>query len=168
MHFYQDKCEVIFMTKKPEAAHRAILHSQKGAGCYHQCQVPRGQRLQNLYWVHYIDSVLKKENNATASLQSNLASCRRSIKDKCYKTTVRPRVQYASSVWNPNTKRNINRVEQVQKRAAKFATNNYSSTSSNNVVGTTELDTLHQTRTKTKTTIIYRVVHCLVAKSLPS
>ena len=33
---------------------------------------------------------------------------------------VRPRVEYASQVWNPYTKSNISRIESIQRRATKF------------------------------------------------
>ena len=33
---------------------------------------------------------------------------------------MRPRVEYASQVWNPYTKCNISRFESIQRRATKF------------------------------------------------
>ena len=33
---------------------------------------------------------------------------------------MRPRVEYASQVWNPYTKSNISRIESIQRRATKF------------------------------------------------
>ena len=33
---------------------------------------------------------------------------------------MRPRVEYASQVWNPYTKGNISRIESIQRRATKF------------------------------------------------
>ena len=35
-------------------------------------------------------------------------------------------MEYTSSVWDPSTKENIKKLEQVQKRAARFITNEYS------------------------------------------
>ena len=37
-----------------------------------------------------------------------------------YCSLVRPRVEYASQVWNPYTKSNISRIESIQRRATKF------------------------------------------------
>ena len=37
-----------------------------------------------------------------------------------YCSLVRPRVEYASQVWNPFTKSNISRIESIQRRATKF------------------------------------------------
>jgi hypothetical protein len=33
-------------------------------------------------------------------------------------------VEYASTVWNPNTKTEINKIEAVQRRAARYGVNN--------------------------------------------
>ena len=38
---------------------------------------------------------------------------------------VHPHIEYCSSVWDPNTKRYIQKVEAVQRRAARFITNDY-------------------------------------------
>jgi hypothetical protein len=44
---------------------------------------------------------------------------------QAYNTFVRPSLKYASTVWDPHTQANINKVESIQRRAARFATNNY-------------------------------------------
>jgi hypothetical protein len=38
---------------------------------------------------------------------------------------VRPSVEYASAVWDPYTRNQINQLEQVQRRAARFVNNNF-------------------------------------------
>ena len=38
---------------------------------------------------------------------------------------VRPTLEYASSSWNPHADCNVNRLEQVQKNAARFVCNNF-------------------------------------------
>ena len=41
-------------------------------------------------------------------------------------TLVRPQVEYASTVWSPFTKVNSDKVEMIQKCAARWVTSNYS------------------------------------------
>ena len=149
MHFNPDKCEVIRITTKRKQRITPYYIHGKELAVTTKAKYLGVNISKNLSWNHHIDSVCKKANNTTAFLRRNLASCPRSIKDKCYKTMARPQVEYASSVWDPHTQRNINRVEQVQRRAARyFFTNNYSSTSSvTAMLERLEWETLPQRRT---------------------
>ena len=48
------------------------------------------------------------------------------VKEVCYKSMVRPILEYSSTVWSPYTDKNIiNLIESVQRRAARFVTNTY-------------------------------------------
>ena len=49
-----------------------------------------------------------------------LPDCSTDVKSKAYTTLVRPQLQYACSVWNPYTKRNIYQIELVQYKVASF------------------------------------------------
>ena len=43
-----------------------------------------------------------------------------------YFTYVQPILEYASTVWSPHIKADINKLEMIQRRAARFVLNNYS------------------------------------------
>ena len=66
--------------------------------------------------------------NITAKANSILGLIKRTCRDVNDVTTlntlccnlVKPRVEYASQVWNPFTKSNISRIESIQRRATKF------------------------------------------------
>ena len=55
-----------------------------------------------------------------------LPDCSTDVKSQAYTTLVRPHLQYACSVWNPYTKRNIHHIELVQYKAARFVCRHYS------------------------------------------
>ena len=45
-------------------------------------------------------------------------------------TLVRPHTEYASSVWDPHQKNLVHKLEMIQRRAARFVSNDYRRTSS--------------------------------------
>ena len=48
------------------------------------------------------------------------------VKALAYKTFVRPQLEYASSVWAPHTHCSIDRIEAVQRRAARSTMKDWS------------------------------------------
>ena len=72
-----------------------------------------------------------KANNTLAFLKRNLDKCPMHVKDKCYKAFVKPILEYGACVWDPHYKNQIEKIEKVQKRAARFVTNNYKMTHGN-------------------------------------
>ena len=84
----------------------------------------------NLSWNHHIGTVAKKENNINAFLSRNISSGPSKIKAQCYTTLVRPTMEYACIIWDPVTQKNIRELEMVQRRAARFVTEDYRTTSS--------------------------------------
>ena len=62
------------------------------------------------------------------------------IKAAAYKTLVRPHVEYCSSVWDPHTKDLKNKLEMVQRRAARWVFSKYRL--GQNTTGPTEMISL--------------------------
>ena len=70
---------------------------------------------------------------------------------------VRPHVEYASSVWDPYQKDLINKIEMVQRRAARFIQNDYQRTSSvQNMLNELGWDSLQDRRTASRLTILHK------------
>ena len=103
-------------------------------------------------------------NNTRAFLQRNINRCPLyNIKETCYKTFVRPSVEYASCVWDPPTAKNISAVEMVQRRATRFVTGKYRRTSSvSSLIMTLGWHSLAHRRAMSRVTMLYRVTHGLV------
>ena len=47
-----------------------------------------------------------------------------------YQTLVRPQLEYGSEVWSPHTQLQIDQIESVQRRAARWIKQDYGQTSS--------------------------------------
>ena len=84
----------------------------------------------DLRWNKQVKKTVAKGNQTLGVLKRNLRHCPRSIKDMAYKTILRPKLEYASAVWDPFTEDNIRKLEAVQRRAARFVCNSYRQTAS--------------------------------------
>ena len=56
---------------------------------------------KNLSWKNYIDLITSKATTTRIFRQRNLPMTDKETRLKCYKTFIRPIVEYASSVWDP-------------------------------------------------------------------
>ena len=71
-----------------------------------------------------------------------------------------PILEYASTVWSPYTNSNIYKLEMVQRRAARFITNNYPPWASvTEILDHLNLPTLEQRRNNLKLVMMYKMVH---------
>lgn len=63
-------------------------------------------------------------------LGHNFSRAPTSLKLHLYKTLVRPKIEYASSVWNPHSANLVSILEAIQNRAAHFIVSDYSRSTS--------------------------------------
>ena len=84
-----------------------------------------------LKWKQHYSEILKKCNGTLAFIRRNLNKAPKNIKAGCYTALVRPRAEYASAVWDPHHQVDIQNIEKIQKRAARFVTGNYKLESGN-------------------------------------
>ena len=111
----------------------------------------------------------KKANNSLAFLRRNLYNCPSHTKAQSYQTLVRPILEYASSAWDPYTQSSINKLEGVQRRAARFVTGDYRTTSSvSEMISNLGWETLQERRTEAKMVMMYRITYGLIDISATS
>ena len=80
----------------------------------------------DLKWNSHIRNVFSRANRTLGFLRRNLFSCPQDVKEAAYKTLVQPILEYGSTVWDPHCNDLNDELENVQKRAARFVTRNYS------------------------------------------
>ena len=158
MEFHPDKFKVLHITRRrnpiisPYSIHNDPLDA-----------VPSAKYLgveltDKLSWNKHIDSTTKKGIRTLGFLRRNLRKCPQDIKATCYKVLVRPILEYASCVWDPNTKMNVAKVESVQRHAARYVKNNFSWESSvTTMLKDLKWDTLQHRRSMAKVTMMYRI-----------
>ena len=69
-------------------------------------------------------------NSTLAFLRRNLKTCPKKIKENAYTSLVRPVLEYGAAIWDTFLGKDISSIEMVQRRAARFVTNDYAYTSS--------------------------------------
>ena len=79
----------------------------------------------DLKWNTHIINICTKANRTLGSLRRNLYSCPQDVNETAYKIMVRPIIEYGSSVWDSYTQGLQGELENVQNRAARFVTRNY-------------------------------------------
>ena len=73
----------------------------------------------------HVESICAKATNILNLCRRNLSMCPQTTRAVAYKALVRPLLEYASTAWSPHTVKNINRLENVQRRAARWVLGNY-------------------------------------------
>ncbi|XP_072018459.1 uncharacterized protein [Amphiura filiformis] len=110
-----------------------------------------------LNWKNHIQQISAKANRTLGFIKRNFYSCPKSTKEAAYRFLVRPLLEYSSAAWDPHTKDSINQIEMIQKRAARFVFNDYTSRTPGtvtNMLKTLEWDSLENRRTSRRLTIL--------------
>ena len=77
---------------------------------------------------------------------------------------VRPVMEYATTVWAPHTAQNCNKLQQVQRRAARFACCKYERTASvTSMMNDLKWESLETRRNSQRLTMFYRMQHNIVS-----
>ena len=117
---------------------------------------------KDLTWNKHIHRITASANRTLAFIRRNLHSCPQNIKTTAYTTLVRPLLEYSSSVWDPHTQVLINKIEMVQRRAARFCHNNYTSRETgcvSEMIKKLHIELLTTRRINRRLTIFHKAIH---------
>ena len=126
LSFNSSKCRVLHITKKKSPLkHTYYLYGSKLSES--DVHPYLGVQISNtLSWNEHIDYISRKGDSSLNLLRRNLYNCSPEVKARAYLSLVRPILCYASSVWDPYTKPNSDKLEKIQRLAIRFVFNNYS------------------------------------------
>ena len=163
MDFNAGKCHVLSVTKKKKPIPtQYFLHGEQ----LQQVQNAKylGVELtHDLSWNKHISCITSKAHKTSAFIHRNLRGCPHSVQTKCFKTLVRPVLEYSSSVWDPPQKYLSDSLEMVQRRSARRILRDFQpTTSASKLVSRLELDPLNLRRKSAKSTMMYKIVNGLV------
>ncbi len=161
MRFNVKKCNVLRAT---HATKKQIVHDYTIGGTLleptHSTTYLGVELSSDLKWNSHVDKVAAKGNQMLGVLRRNLKQCPKPLKEIAYKTLLRPKLEYATTVWDPYTKENIGKIERVQRRSARFVCNNYGRTSSvSEMLTSLEWPLLEQRRAEARLSMFHRMVN---------
>ena len=81
------------------------------------------------------------------------------LREKAYKSLVRPLVEYSSTVWSPYIDQNINKLKIFQRRAARWKLNNFSTYASvTEMLQSLCWRSLEQRRSDSRLCLFYKII----------
>ena len=118
----------------------------------------------NMSWQTHINIISAKANRMLGLIRRNLRCCSQKLRQQAYLTLVRPHLEYCSPVWNPYTKKNIAKIENIQRQAARFVFSNYRRQESvSKMIEDLQWDTLESRRQQASLILMYKIHYQLVA-----
>ena len=80
-------------------------------------------------------TITTKSSKVLGMVQRTLGPCKPEVKDTAYNMLVRPKLEYASPIWNPHTSSQIIHLKRIQHYAARFVANDHRRTTSPTTLG---------------------------------
>ena len=123
---------------------------------------------KDLSWTHHINNITQSAHKTINFLRRNISKCSADTKQAGISGMVRPKLEYASSAWDPYHQTHIQKLEGVQSKAARFVLNRHdqmaSVTQMRQVLG---WPTLQARRFIARTVLFYKTVNGLVSLPIP-
>ena len=167
MEFSPSKCQVLHITwARTSVRYQHVLHGQVLEAVDHAKYLGL-EVSHDLNW--NTQNLTTKANRTLGFIRRNIPTKHHGIRQTAYNTLVWPQLEYASPVWSPCTQVRINKVEAVQRRAARWVTNDYSSYSSvTQMINSLGWRSLEQRCADVRLIMFYKIVYGFVEIYLPT
>ena len=169
MQFNISKCVHLPITNKTKhSSHQYSLfgHPLSKVASHAYLGVKLGSKL---YWAKHITEITTKSSKVLGMVKRTLGPCKPEVKDIAYNMLVRPKLEYASPIWNPHTSSQINRLERIQHYAARFVANDHRrKTSPTTLVLTLNWQTLERRRTIKQAMTFYKILNNIIEINPPT
>jgi hypothetical protein len=130
MQFHPEKCISLSVTRSQTPFHASYIlkgHTLESVTAAKYLGITISK---DMNWDTHINNITSKANKIIGFLRRNLPIQNTETKTLEYKSMVRSNLEYCASVWSPHTEKLKSKLEQVQRRAARYVTNRYHNTSS--------------------------------------
>ena len=80
---------------------------------------------EDLKWGPHIPKITKKANSTMAFLRRNFKMCPQTCRKSAYLSLARSILDYGAITWDPYYIKDIDKLERIQRQAARFITGDY-------------------------------------------
>jgi len=124
MRFNAKKCYVL-----PTKAKSSYFYSLDGEILQGVDQTPYlGVQISaDLKWSNHVTNKCKKAGSTLGFLRRNLGNCPPECRRLAYISLIRSTLEYGATVWDPYLQKDIDRLERIQRQAARFVKKDYKS-----------------------------------------
>ena len=168
MKFNPSKCQTMQVTRSRKS--RAFSYSMHGVNLSSVKQTTYlGVHLSSdMSWNNHVNHTVSNASKILGFVRRNLSRCDNKVKAAAYKALVLPKLEYASTVWDPHQTGLIDKLEMVQRRAARFVCNDYHRTTSvTELLRSLKWPSLQQRRKDSRLTLFYKARHDEAAVDIP-
>lgn len=164
MQFHPEKCNSLTVTRSQSTYKTSYILKGHTLESVETAKYLGVTISHDMNWDKHIHNITAKANKILGFLRRNLQIKNEDTKSLAYKSMVRSNLEYCASVWSPHTEKLKGKIEQVQRRAARYVTNNYRNTSSvTAMLNHLQWPTLENRRNISRVTMLYKITNNLVA-----
>ena len=120
---------------------------------------------EDLKFSKHVNKITSKASSTLGFLKRNLKHCPETCRKTAYLSLVRSTLEYSSIVWDPHLQGDINKIENVQRKATRFITGDYKSRDQGcitRMLKQLELPLLQERRKMARLTFFFKVAEGLV------
>ena len=158
MSFNPSKCSIMVISNKKTPLSRDYAFC--GQTLRHSSSQPYlGVQLDSkLSWGEHVGNTAAKANRTLGFLRRNLWFCPKEVKTTAYSTLVRPLLEYASCTWDPHKTGQVNKLEGIQRKAARFCVGDFSRSSSvTQMLADLKWETLEKRRERNRLNMLFKI-----------
>ena len=163
MEFNPSKCKIVTISHKNNPPQRKNVFcgvELEQVDSFPYFGVSTSNKLK---WSAHVSMTAAKANKSLDTIQRNLWICSKNVKEIAYTSLVRLKLEYASAAWDPLFKKDINALERVQRKAARFCSQNYNRYSSVTDMLKELGWAMRETRRRqSRLTLMYKLTHGLI------
>jgi hypothetical protein len=162
MEFNANKCYILSVRPKTDYYYQLNSTILKG--------VPNNPYLgihisADLKWRTHIDTICKRASSTLGFLRRNLRHSPTMMRKTAYIALIISSLEYGAIIWDPFLQSNIDKIEKLQRKAARFISGDYRSRDPGCVtrmLQDNDIVPLHERRKYLRLTFLYKVVEGLV------